>query len=554
MVEAAAIKSMGAATSAIATMQEASVLALDTAQAIALSALAPDPRRRVSPIIAAASGTIPDLAPTLRRMVSIGGEGDNGAAAPPAVPSAKCAECDGAFGATRYRYHCGYCSGSFCREHLPEKHTLHTFGGTQPVRLCAKCAADLAARLQAQGRAWRVARVQDFLADQLRLYEVDTTDTTLAKAGRMVTGTVAVAKVVPLALVASSGVATATRALVGAEVVGKVASLGHLGFVLRHEFAQTYETLRAVLGGTDTISVRDAAGGLYYMMAANRGRRGRQPLQEQVDHAECAAVPDALLVELLQMAPLALQAIYERDVLALQRFVKLQGYALVVASVASSSVHQPGFALVASTTERTAVLVIRGSQSVHDLLTDLQITSGSANDYADVAHHGMATAAAWIYEATLDALREFDAAGFRVVLAGHSLGGGVAALLATKLQPSFPTLQCYGFAVPACMTAMLADECTAYVHSVVLRDDLIPRAKPESFRELISAIKAEPWKTVAEEDFNAVKARVKSVWAPRTRNGAVPPTASASLHDIVVCTAPQTSEVPSASELFVPGE
>jgi pimeloyl-ACP methyl ester carboxylesterase len=39
--------------------------------------------------------------------------------------------------------------------------------------------------------------------------------------------------------------------------------------------------------------------------------------------------------------------------------------------------------------------------------------------------------------------------GFEVVLVGHSLGAGVAALLAALLRPKLPRLRCYGFATPS---------------------------------------------------------------------------------------------------------
>jgi len=61
--------------------------------------------------------------------------------------------------------------------------------------------------------------------------------------------------------------------------------------------------------------------------------------------------------------------------------------------------------------------------------------------------------------------------GYEVVLVGHSLGAGVAALLAALLLPSLPALRCYGFATPAVASGerLLATLRMACV-SVVLRE------------------------------------------------------------------------------------
>lgn len=37
---------------------------------------------------------------------------------------------------------------------------------------------------------------------------------------------------------------------------------------------------------------------------------------------------------------------------------------------------------------------------------------------------------------------------FRIVLVGHSLGAGTAAILAVLLREDYPTLQCYAFSPP----------------------------------------------------------------------------------------------------------
>jgi len=39
---------------------------------------------------------------------------------------------------------------------------------------------------------------------------------------------------------------------------------------------------------------------------------------------------------------------------------------------------------------------------------------------------------------------------YKLVLTGHSLGGGIAAILAILMKQDYPDLRCFSFAVPAC--------------------------------------------------------------------------------------------------------
>jgi len=43
------------------------------------------------------------------------------------------------------------------------------------------------------------------------------------------------------------------------------------------------------------------------------------------------------------------------------------------------------------------------------------------------------------------------AQNYRLVLTGHSLGAGVASLLAIVLKPKYPKLQCYAYSPPGCV-------------------------------------------------------------------------------------------------------
>ncbi|CAB1313073.1 unnamed protein product [Coregonus sp. 'balchen'] len=74
---------------------------------------------------------------------------------------------------------------------------------------------------------------------------------------------------------------------------------------------------------------------------------------------------------------------------------------------------------------------------------------------------------------------------YKLVITGHSLGGGTASLLAVLLRSSFPTLQCYAFSPPGgLMSKALADYSKEFVVSVVLGKDLVPRLSYPNMEDL----------------------------------------------------------------------
>uniref|UniRef100_A0A8C4ZJD1 sn-1-specific diacylglycerol lipase n=1 Tax=Gadus morhua TaxID=8049 RepID=A0A8C4ZJD1_GADMO len=74
---------------------------------------------------------------------------------------------------------------------------------------------------------------------------------------------------------------------------------------------------------------------------------------------------------------------------------------------------------------------------------------------------------------------------YKLVITGHSLGGGTASLLAVLLRHSFPNLQCYAFSPPGgLLSKALADYSKDFVVSVVLGKDLVPRLSIPNMEDL----------------------------------------------------------------------
>ncbi|KAG2450487.1 hypothetical protein HYH02_004988 [Chlamydomonas schloesseri] len=79
--------------------------------------------------------------------------------------------------------------------------------------------------------------------------------------------------------------------------------------------------------------------------------------------------------------------------------------------------------------------------------------------------------------------------GWRVVITGHSLGGGVTGLLGPYLRAEFPSLRCWAFAPPGGLmspeaAALTHDYCIGLIHA----KDMIPRLSVSAMEQLVQEL------------------------------------------------------------------
>jgi hypothetical protein len=236
----------------------------------------------------------------------------------------------------------------------------------------------------------------------------------------------------------------------------------------------------------------------------------------------CEHVPDTLISSLLFFAPLALDFIYAECEVDMQLLAAQQGWRLVYASLDQNHHHdahagnnndlegndhfsdKPASALFAHDEHKIACLSIRGTATIQDVVTDIRATpvpfpqqeeeeeedqNGERNSYSSrsldeseewtsvfrgngLALCGMAGAAYNLFRETADSLLYLALNGYKIRIVGHSLGGGVAALLGIYVLRHFEK-QCidatpmpitedgfvrvYSFGTPSCVDSKLAD-------------------------------------------------------------------------------------------------
>ncbi|XP_058859043.1 diacylglycerol lipase-alpha isoform X2 [Acipenser ruthenus] len=189
------------------------------------------------------------------------------------------------------------------------------------------------------------------------------------------------------------------------------------------------------------------------------------------------------------------------NVIAIKRHFldeNLAGVEIVYTSC-HDAVYETPFFVAVDHEKKKVVISIRGTLSPKDALTDL---TGDAERLPVeeqhgtwLGHKGMVLSAEYIKKKLEQEMILSQAFGrdlgrgtkhYGLVVVGHSLGAGTAAILSFLLRPAYPSLQCYSYSPPG---GLLSEDAMEYskefVTSVVLGKDLVPRiglSQLEGFR------------------------------------------------------------------------
>ena len=350
-----------------------------------------------------------------------------------------------------------------------------------------------------------------------------------------------VAKQLPLS-------ARAYAAVHSIDALRKSWRIGIAGLFLKDELLSMLSALRAMNdGASGDKSLAALAGALYYSMAEQRQARGENPIGEAQLHTNHKTPSSTEYASLFEVAPLALNAVYEETLVDMQRCGANHGYSLLFGDT-QTDVGRPAFAvfakrrvaavaaaehtnggestaaaaaaagdpadepLDADSTTRPAgivILAVRGTNDLSDAIIDARCEGvrfdwggsppapGADNGDEEGgsgcgwAHRGILEAAQWLLAQVLIPLRQLASGGHTIQLCGHSLGAGVASVLTILLKPHLPNVKCIGFATPSVIAGEpLLSTSYEYMTSVILRRDAIPRATIQSIRALLSELAA----------------------------------------------------------------
>ncbi|XP_031425560.1 diacylglycerol lipase-alpha isoform X2 [Clupea harengus] len=153
------------------------------------------------------------------------------------------------------------------------------------------------------------------------------------------------------------------------------------------------------------------------------------------------------------------------------------------------AVYETPFFVAVDHGKKKVVISIRGTLSLKDALTDLTGDSerlpveGQHGTW--LGHKGMVYSAEYIKKKLEQEMILSQAFGrdlskgtmhYGLVIVGHSLGAGTAAILSFLLRPQYPSLHCYAYSPPG---GLLSEDAMEYSKefctSVVLGKDLVPR-------------------------------------------------------------------------------
>lgn len=267
------------------------------------------------------------------------------------------------------------------------------------------------------------------------------------------------------------------------------------------------ETLRFTYSETlGKWPIGDLAFGINYFMR----KQGNLAVASVYAGSDCVELKgDEIIVELYELLRLlTLCMLFSKKPFPV--FLDSAGFTLddVLIQKPKAGLLKPAFTIIRDTQSKCLLLLIRGTHSIKDTLTaatgavvpfhhSVLNDGGISNLVLGYAHCGMVAAARWIAKLCTPTLLKAlgECPDFNVMIVGHSLGGGTAALLTYILreQKEFSSSTCVTFAPAACMTWELAESGKHFITTIINGSDLVPTFSTSSIDDLRSEVTASSW-------------------------------------------------------------
>ena len=300
------------------------------------------------------------------------------------------------------------------------------------------------------------------------------------------------------------------------------------------DYATVASALKANYSAVAPFEASDVVIGITYLRDQEREKRAASG-PDEIHRADAEGVlgPGPSASELLDLRKLcvAVEASYLEDRASVAAAIAPLGHAVVV-SKPESKFQQPAYFVSRDDATGDVHLVVRGTASLTDALTDMDCDAEPL--FADGpttvfrAHRGMAAAARWIVAETSEVVAmamETASAKHkkepRLTVLGHSLGAGTAALAAAILKRDIPATRCVAFATPPCLELDAAESCAPFLTSVVLHDDVVSRASLANVQDLRARLQAIDWRASFAKDTPRLQSATRAVGGAADKMGEV---------------------------------
>ena len=153
---------------------------------------------------------------------------------------------------------------------------------------------------------------------------------------------------------------------------------------------------------------------------------------------------------------------------------------------------QPAFVLAADRRAKRVAVLIPGTQTPQDCVTDLRalpvrvVAEGRTVGWV---HRGMMRQACAVVRLVGSALERFEKDGYEVLFMGHSLGAGVSAICGAVARlglegPRLRKVRSLCYATPAVGNGSFGRFCEDFATTVINGEDIVPRLSLETARRL----------------------------------------------------------------------